>query len=146
MSTDQLNFFITSYAKVSASITNVSFTGIGSICSADPLANPRIGPLLNLDFCKSESPYFAGPFRTNKDRYLAQIDYYLHDIVRPIWPSTCVAPAGYYTHLWLRDLVEGMEELGRVEPTYVKTSADQYHHIGVNTDSQEVMSIVDWEG
>lgn len=139
---EQMRARITSYAKTSAQIANVSFTGIGSLQPSKD-GEPTVGPLISLDFCSSAYPHFLGPFRTNRERYTALIDATL-DQLRDGEGIRKGSEGMYYTHLWLRDLVQGIEELDREEPTYIKHADDKGDQVLVN-DEQEVMGIIDWE-
>lgn len=101
LSPEHVDKLITSYAETSAKIACISFTNIGSITwSADqPEPGQTVGPLVSLDFCNLSPPYFLGQFRTNQERYLAQIECTLSQSKPGMEMGGKAAEKMYYTHL-----------------------------------------------
>lgn len=49
-----------------------------------------------------------------------------------------------YTHLWLRDVIMGIEELGKIVPTYIKHADDKGDQLMID-DNYKITGIIDWE-
>lgn len=146
LSPGHVDRLITSYAETSAKIASISFTNIGSITwSADqPEPGQTVGPLISLDFCNLSPPYFLGPFRTNQERYLAQIECTLSQSKPGMEMGGKAAEEIYYTHLWLKDLISGMDELAREEQCYIKHADDKGDQVMIGED-MNVTGLIEWE-
>lgn len=73
VSIGQATRFAESYADEQIKIHNLPFRGIGSL-----YPGKTIGPLISgVYFGKPQPPYFFGPFKTNRDRYITHIKFNL---------------------------------------------------------------------
>jgi NADH:ubiquinone oxidoreductase subunit D len=80
-----------------------------------------------METCQDTPPYFVGPFGNPRERYLTTIDMVLGDRIT----NEGIRPGGaakYYTHLWSRDLINGIEVFAEVEATYIKHPDDWGEH------------------
>ena len=120
------------------------FDRIGSLFPDPETGKTTVGPLVSpFGFNRPDPPYFFGPFKTNRERYLAHIDLVLelvgagvHMREDPVF--------GYLAHLFMRDLVCELEELGRVETEfYIKHADDKADQC--LTIEDEITAVVDWE-
>lgn len=97
------------------------------------------------EFHSSSSPlYFLGPFQTNSERYLAFINRTLSENSDGEGQIKIGSEGIYYTHLWLRQVVEELEELKVIEPTYSMHGDDKGDHVMVDGNFQ-VTGIIDWD-
>ncbi|KAL1411926.1 hypothetical protein Q8F55_002914 [Vanrija albida] len=117
------------------------FTRIGSLLSPAGGVGPLSGPAGT-----TVRPVFfdapRGPFRTARERYLAQIDHVLQAIERG-WASPD-AVGTYVLHLELRGLVERCAEMGEEGPTFLTHGDDRGDHILVRGDGS-IAGVIDWE-
>ena len=137
--------FIDDFAKFQISLSQLTFDAIGSLYP-DPLDNTRsvVGPLISHDdFNLPESPYFLGPFKTNRERYLAHIDLTLdltaRGVIRQFHPLLT-----YLGHLYIRDLVCEVEEFGIEETEFYVRHADFKADQCVAVDNS-LVGVFDWE-
>ncbi|OCF56702.1 hypothetical protein L486_05556 [Kwoniella mangroviensis CBS 10435] len=147
---DRLLHFIDEYAKIQIQLSDhpLPFTRIGCLCyeHVDNGDRPvKVGPIVcRGTFMKTQSPYFFGPFSTNKERYLANIDATLN-YDRHYAPKTLRTLDRYLWHLELRELVNACNVL-KEEPkeVYIKHDDEKGDHFLVD-EEEKVTGIIDWE-
>ncbi|WWD05437.1 hypothetical protein V865_003514 [Kwoniella europaea PYCC6329] len=138
---------IPDYALFRIKIKSVPFDRIGSIYP-DPLdsSSTTVGPLIDLWFRFDDPPHFLGPFLSNKERYLAQIDFNLEMVEKgKLYPDD--PNLIYLFHLDLRALIhlyQKWEEDTDERKFYLKHADDKGAHIFVN-DEGHITGIIDWE-
>lgn len=140
--------FITDMARHHQLLSSIPLKvqGIGSLwpneAQSDP---PQLGPLIQGSFLMTpDPPYFLGPFKTNKERYLTKIDLAM-DYIRQ-GCSLRADPVGYLlAHLEMRDLVEGNEEMGREETEFFIKHADDKNDQYMLTEDGHIVGVLDWE-
>ena len=143
---EQMKHFIGGFARLQVKLSKAVFTAIGSLYPGEGKASgPRVGPLVCASFfSKGESPFFFGPFKTNRERYLAHINFTLDNILDDQLfdedPLTALL-----IHLEAKSLVEQSEELGREEHEfYVKHGDDKGDQFLVDENVNNLV-FVDWE-
>ncbi|WWC60599.1 uncharacterized protein I303_103173 [Kwoniella dejecticola CBS 10117] len=120
---------------------------IGCLVSTDnEKETPEVGPLISLNGVHHlDPPYFPGPFASNQDRFLSQIDIALSHIRDGLSEQTEILDA-YLWHLLLRELVETCPELAEpVEEVYIRhadAKGDQF----MGDEEGNMMATIDWEG
>nr|XP_018265027.1 uncharacterized protein I303_03209 [Kwoniella dejecticola CBS 10117]OBR87185.1 hypothetical protein I303_03209 [Kwoniella dejecticola CBS 10117] len=140
---------IEDYAKHQIEMSNhpLLFTEIGCLfpsASAEPDMKTQVGPLASLwGLNYVDPPRYPGPFKPNKERYLAQIDIALSNLTRETDQNHCLN--AYLWHLTLRELVETCAELSEeVSEVYVR-HADDKGDILKGTEEGRITAIFDWE-
>ncbi|WWD18192.1 hypothetical protein CI109_102641 [Kwoniella shandongensis] len=120
--------------------------GIGSLYqNHEGTPRYKIGPFTVASIMMiPDPPYFFGPFKTNKERYLRRIDMSLHWIMHDSF--LLLDPVGKFLSLlevW--DLVEGNEELGKEETeVYIKHGDDKNDQYMLREDGS-LVGLIDWE-
>ena len=140
-----MSTFIDSYARFQIKLSDLRFDRIGSL-SPDISATDgaRVGPLIShFGFNRPEPPYFLGPFRTNRERYLAHIDLVLKLTESGVHMQDDPVYA-YLAHLYMRDMVLGIEELAKEETEFYVKHADDKADQCLAIDD-EITAVVDWE-
>ncbi|WWC60605.1 uncharacterized protein I303_103179 [Kwoniella dejecticola CBS 10117] len=119
---------------------------IGSLLLSDQSRDKHIvGPMLSfwgLNYL--DPPYLPGPFRANRDRYLAQIDIALSHISNGFMSSVHTLDA-YLWHLLLRELVEACPELEQDQEEGFIRHADAKGDIFLVDDEGSLTAILYWE-
>lgn len=145
------------YIKISAR----TFDQIGSLRLPSQLDESAVfesdtstityGPRLHEVFNEPEHGKCAsfGPFRTNLEYHLAEIDWVMDRVERGLhqlyFPGLEDLPIlNYLIHHYLRRLLPCFEELAEVSPCYIKHADDKGDHIMVD-DEGLVAGIIDWE-
>ncbi|WVQ96995.1 hypothetical protein IAU59_004104 [Kwoniella sp. CBS 9459] len=148
LSDQQLDHFIEQFARVQIRLSDLRlpFKKIGCLIpsSSDP-GKVEVGPIVTRGcFMNRKSPYFLGPFTTNKERYLAHIDaalrYIFYDALQKGRPVD-----EYLWHLELRELVMASKELDEdLDQVYIKHDDEKGDHLMVDHENN-VVGILDWE-
>ncbi|WWC96661.1 hypothetical protein V866_003533 [Kwoniella sp. B9012] len=148
---NELRKFVEGYAKIQIQLSNIPLehTEIGSLFTSpndeSSAKDVRVGPIIGtLTFMQPSPPYFFGPFRTNKERYLAHIDATLGYISKgALYKDNLIDD--YPWHLELRESVNGCKELDKqTDKVYVKHADERGDHLMVNEEGK-IISILDWE-
>jgi hypothetical protein len=138
-------------ATFQVSLSKVHFPAIGSLSlnkEVNGLQTIVVGPLVSTSFCTKDPPYFFGPFRTTRERYLKQVDDILAAIERGDLFAEDSPVTVYLAHLELRDLVQQDKEMGRPdeeEQFYIKHADDKGDQIMIDNEGH-ITGIIDWEG
>ncbi|RXK35575.1 hypothetical protein M231_07160 [Tremella mesenterica] len=153
VSKEEIQIVIDEYAQLQINLSKATFhSGIGSLLPKDhPLSLPSqstssndllsTGPLLT--FSGPEAPFLFGPFKTNRDRYLAEIDLILK-LTRAGY-LFCYGPLDQYLkHLHARSVVEQCEELGREELDFFIKHPDTHGKQLLMIDGH-IEAVLDWE-
>ena len=114
------------------------FRGVGSLDQ-----DGEVVPWIKTSFCRMEPPFFCGPFKTVRERYLAFIDHILKEIEAGSELEEEAMPA-YLAHLDIEEVVLHDEEMGREEVTYLKHADDKGDQIMVDEDGH-ITAVIDWE-
>ncbi|WWC60077.1 uncharacterized protein I303_102640 [Kwoniella dejecticola CBS 10117] len=124
----------------------VKFDMVGSLAHSDDEreAMIHVGPLIERHPAFTTPPYFQGPFRTAKNRWVASIDKRLERILAGVECQPRTEIVLYLIYLEAKQLVEGCAELEDIGPFYIKHDDDRFDHIRANPDG-EVTGILDWE-
>lgn len=120
----------------------VTFDMAGSPCM-DLERNITVGPVIDRFIQRGTAPFYLGPFRTAKERYVAFFDNALQQIrdgTRTLPQHTLV---DYLTAIELKSLVMGCSELDQ-GPWYIKHGEDKGDHIMVHEEGV-VTAVLDWE-
>lgn len=144
-SADSLKTFIDAYARFQISLSHLPFNRIGSLApSNSDASSPHVGPLIShFGFNRPEPPYFFGPFKTNRERYLTHIDLVLELIEAGVHMQDDPVYA-YLAHLHLRDVVVDLEELAQEETEFYVKHADDKADQCLAVDD-EITAVIDWE-
>jgi hypothetical protein len=138
--------FVKEYAAHSVALASLRFSSCGSLTYArrrDRL-ELSVGPLVGIGgFNKLEPPYWFGPFRSSRERYLTQIDNVLGNI----------GHSGYYSdqpvtacliHLFAASLVSQDSEMAIEETEFFIKHADLHQGQFLMKDGH-ISGILDWE-
>ncbi|RXK35578.1 hypothetical protein M231_07163 [Tremella mesenterica] len=99
------------------------------------------GPLV--DFCKPDRPRLLGPFWSNRDRYLAQIDLILDKLFTQELLVDEPLPM-FLSHLHARKMVQTCQDMAREENEfYIKHPDSKANQILVSEGS--LSAVLDWE-
>lgn len=141
-----VNSFIKDFARLQIAMSSTCFDqGIGSVYpSIDGLDRSIIGPFISVNgFGKVDPPYFCGPFKTNRERYLEHIRIKM-DLIENHDLSEDDPVTAYLAQLEARFLVEGSKELSRREYRfYIKHADDKGDQF--LTEDNRIKSVIDWE-
>ncbi|WWC68362.1 uncharacterized protein I206_102287 [Kwoniella pini CBS 10737] len=140
--------FANEFCKLQIAISNIPlpFKKIGSLLPERTKSGElRLGPIFNRGtFMKVSSPYFFGPFKTNKERYLAHIDATLEYITKGALLKSRIIQ-DYLWHLELRELVEASSILDQPpEAVFFKHADERGDHLLMN-DKGHIVGVLDWE-
>nr|XP_031859378.1 uncharacterized protein CI109_005219 [Kwoniella shandongensis]KAA5526450.1 hypothetical protein CI109_005219 [Kwoniella shandongensis] len=140
--------FITDLARLHQSISCIPLAGngIGSLMpGVEKRSSPQVGPLIQGSLLMTpDPPYFLGPFKTNKERYLAKIDAVLNCIHQGC--IVLVDPVGcFLAHLEMRDLVETNEQMSREETEFFVKHADDKNDQYMLAEDGHIVGVLDWE-
>jgi hypothetical protein len=136
---------ISSLAAWFISLEALTFPSIGSLYPSETEhLPPVVGPLVSFEYQNPAAPYFLGPFRSNKERWLAMIDLMLEQISQgrrdPYDPVT-----EYLAKLELREMVAGCDELDDdTGPFYIKHADDKGDQV-LFDENWVTTGIIDWE-
>ncbi|WVW80452.1 hypothetical protein I302_102434 [Kwoniella bestiolae CBS 10118] len=143
---ERLKNIIHDYALFQIKIKSKPFDLLGSICPPSRgSTSPTVGPLLHMTLRSDHPPYFIGPFKSNKERYLSQIDFVLGMIEkRVIYPQD--PSLIYLFHLDLKDMINRYDkwEDDEEERFYFKHADDKGDHIFTDEDGH-ITGVIDWE-
>ncbi|KAL0954972.1 hypothetical protein HGRIS_003902 [Hohenbuehelia grisea] len=140
---EQQSVLIHSIAAFYVGLSELTFLGVGSLVRDPSTTKCNVGPLISLDFCSDESPFFFGPFQSSAHKYLAHIEHILSEISRGR-AFTENAAEVYVTHLWLKDLLHDSKHFWEEGPTYIKHADDKGDQIMIDADGH-ITGVVDWE-
>ncbi|WRT65975.1 uncharacterized protein IL334_002926 [Kwoniella shivajii] len=140
--------FIEDFAKIQIKMSNIPISANLIGCPVSPLGDNTkliVGPLTSCRCLNMlDPPYFPGPFRTNQDRYLAQINTALSHIVNG---HLCQkAPLdGYLWHLQLKELVQNCTELDKEFDQVFIRHADAKEDQFMGDEDGSISGVLDWE-
>ncbi|WWC68347.1 uncharacterized protein I206_102272 [Kwoniella pini CBS 10737] len=115
------------------------------ISSVEPSSQLSVGPMLSfwgLNYL--DPPYLPGPFKTNQERYLAQIDIALSHIGNG-WMNNKHTLDAYLWHLLLKELVETCLELAEEQQEVFVRHPDAKGDIFLVDGQGDLAAILDWE-
>ena len=138
----ELSKTIKDLAKFHISLEQLKFPLSGSLYRTDS-GDVELGPWVISQMASSEPPYFPGPFRSEQERILAELDSILHAIEAGA-RFTEDPISAYLAHLEMRDLVRNCDEMADESAFYVKHADDKCDHIMVDEDGH-ITGIIDWE-
>lgn len=145
------DILIDDYARMQIRLSNIQFCAIGSPMlgrnrdgsSPDDGGESlhRVGPLLS--FCHPDPPHFLGPFKTNRDRYLSEIDICLRHILAGDMLNDDPLFA-YLAHVHVRHIVNTSEILARRESIFYMRHDDSKSD-SLMVEHGRLESIIDWQ-
>ncbi|ODN72896.1 hypothetical protein L202_08319 [Cryptococcus amylolentus CBS 6039] len=119
--------------------------GIGSLYPFDNSCGYTLGPITSMGtFMRPEPPYFLGPFKTLKERYVAHIDQALFHIRSTSF--FMLYPIQVY--LWLLELLDMIAEcevLAREEEEIYIRHADDWFRQSMRDSEGHLTGCLDWE-
>lgn len=125
------------------SLEKLSFDSVGSLAFDSETGNVVVGPIIDRVSLSNTAPYFLGPFKTAKDRYMT----YFSTMMEQIHDRRRSRPGDelkdYLIALELKTLVEGCAEL-KEGPWYLKHAEDRgdlFHFLEDGTLS----GVLDWD-
>ncbi|WVQ81435.1 hypothetical protein IAT38_003559 [Cryptococcus sp. DSM 104549] len=137
---DLAHYFIT------ISNTPVPARGIGSLYRKGD-GSFTVGPLCTHSYLMDpHPPYFLGPFRTQKERYLTLIDHALDYVY-----LLALDHGGFlqiHMYMWLvevRELVMGCAELDREEKEFYIKHGDDWLRQYFSDEGGKITGVLDWE-
>ncbi|WVQ79860.1 hypothetical protein IAT38_001960 [Cryptococcus sp. DSM 104549] len=145
--------FIESLARHFISISNVPLPStvnrIGSVYPSDDTGNGgfTVGPLCTKGFMMDpHPPYFAGPFKTQRERYLAYFDRARDYIYLMEFEYIGIGLLNQY--FWMAEvgeLVDGCAELAREETEFFVKHGEDWLKQYLSDDEGNITGVVDWE-
>nr|XP_018264475.1 uncharacterized protein I303_02642 [Kwoniella dejecticola CBS 10117]OBR86633.1 hypothetical protein I303_02642 [Kwoniella dejecticola CBS 10117] len=135
---------INDLAKWFISMEKVSFRQVGSPEFAENGKDIGIGPLIERHPAFNIPPYYQGPFRTSRDRWIATINSRISLILSRTYCNPKHEVVWYLVYLEAKRLIEGCEEMRGTGPFYIKHDDDRFDHIRANEDGT-LTGILDWE-
>lgn len=114
-------------------MSSLSFPTVGSLTTDHTTGKVSVGPLISLPFCRTDPPFFFGPFATSHERYIAQLDW----IINLIDTGAMLRDSplrGLLYYLELRRVIDhrmGSDE-GRTGPFYIEPADDKGEQILVD--------------
>lgn len=134
--------FIEGYADFCVQVSDLSYDSIGSLdFDGDDI---KVGPMIDLyGVSKITAPYFPGPFKNMRDRYIAQIDRVLSATRKGLMGQHRPLLI-YLAHLVARDLVMNDPEMGKEEEkSYIRQPDALPGQFLVQDGS--ITAVLDWE-
>nr|XP_031859383.1 uncharacterized protein CI109_005224 [Kwoniella shandongensis]KAA5526455.1 hypothetical protein CI109_005224 [Kwoniella shandongensis] len=141
---DMISNTLRDLAKFYVNLSSVSFPSFGSLIKT-PTGETVAGPLISTTFCNPHrEPYFPGPFRSAKARWLGCIDHVLNEIEEG--KAFQMDPVrNYLAHLEIRETVMECERFGdKQEECYIKHADDKGDQILVDAEGN-ITGIIDWD-
>ncbi|OCF58134.1 hypothetical protein L486_04164 [Kwoniella mangroviensis CBS 10435] len=137
---------IESIAKWFISMEKVKFDKIGSpTFTLESREEVVIGSLIERQPSMTIPPYFSGPFRTAKERYLSTINGRLEALKSRTLVDPSREVPNYLALLELKELVGDDLEMGRDTGSfYIRHADDHWDHTRTK-EGGEVTGIIDWE-
>ncbi|WWC60079.1 uncharacterized protein I303_102642 [Kwoniella dejecticola CBS 10117] len=139
---------IRSIARWFLAMEKVTFDKVGSPISVSHSSPPAqeiaVGPLVGRHPAYTIPPYYQGPFRTAKDRWLSTIDNKVSLILSHEYCKPKDQIVWYLLLAETRSLVEQCREMNDTGPFYIRHDDDRFDHIKASADG-EVAGIIDWE-
>jgi hypothetical protein len=134
--------FIEDYAEFCIQVSNLSYDSIGSL---DLDGNKiKVGPMVELyGVSSTTAPYFPGPFKSMRDRYVAQIDRVLSATRKGLMGQNRPLLV-YLAHLVARDLVMNDPEMGKEEGEFYIRQPDALAGQFLVKDGS-ITAVLDWE-
>jgi hypothetical protein len=136
--------FVESYADFSIQLATRSFEAMGSLIPDPTSGKPIVGPLIDYRNANSiNAPYFGGPFKTLRERYIYHIDNVIEGLKKGLICRR--APVlTYLAHLVAREMVMGCPELAEeCTEFYLRqpdARADQFL-----IEKGKISAVLDWE-
>jgi hypothetical protein len=59
-------------------MSSLSFPTVGSLTTNNTTGKVSVGPLISLPFCRTDPPFFFGPFATSHEKHIAQLDWIIN--------------------------------------------------------------------
>ncbi|WVQ78382.1 hypothetical protein IAT38_000468 [Cryptococcus sp. DSM 104549] len=131
---------------ISVSNAPVPARRIGSIYPGPVRGSYAVGPLCTMGFLSIPSPpYLLGPFKTQRERYLAHFD----SALEYIYSLECdLGPSSLKRYIWLseaRKLVAGCVELAREETEFYVKHGEDWLKQYLSDEKGNLTGVVDWE-
>jgi hypothetical protein len=134
--------FIKGYADFQIQVSKLPYNSIGSLdLDGDKI---KVGPCIDLYGVSTVTPpYFPGPFKNMRDRYITHIDRVL-DATRKGLMGQGKYLLMYLAHLVARDLVMGCEEMAIEEEKFYIRQPDGLSGQYLRHDGS-ITAVLDWE-
>lgn len=143
--TDRDLSVIESLARHQLALERVTFASIGSPTFDVSGDNVIVGPMTEYLSPLADPPYFLGPFRNPKERYLAYIETGMKAIIEGRWCVSSKARNFYLAMLEARRLVAECTELEEDSgPFYLKHGEPKGDHLMVDNNGK-ITAVIDWE-
>lgn len=132
------------YAKWTIDLEKVTFDAIGSPAFDDSGA-VITGPTIDFFTFNPSPPFFLGPFKSMRDRYIHDFDARMQLILDGRWCEPRGEIQAYLQMLEAKTLVEGCAELAGGEgPFYIRNGETKCDNILHNEDGT-VSGVIDWD-
>jgi hypothetical protein len=120
------------------------FTSIGSP-TMGPDGKVIVGPIIDRFPMFTSEPYYAGPFKTPRERYVDHFQRRMDYILAGVWCEKKAKVQLYLQCLEVKTLVEECEELSNASgPYYIKHGEPKGDQILVD-DEGNITGTIDWE-
>lgn len=137
--------FIEGYADFSIQVSSLTYDRIGSLTIDRESQNIKVGPWIDPQGVGSATePYFPGPFKSMRDRYITHIDLVL-GATREGLMGRGRPLLTYLAHLVAKDLVMGCEELAKEDKKFYIRQPDASGGQCLVTEDGGLTAVLDWE-
>ena len=140
----RLSNLLRSYAQQMIALSQLKVDAIGSLYPSQQRGVLSVGPTIERGVGQHIHPYFFGPFKTAKERWLTLIDYHL-DLILHHDTFECDPPLCYLLFLDVRDIVEKCDWLENEESTFYVRHIDCRMNQMFWSAEGDIVAWIDWE-
>jgi hypothetical protein len=139
----QVQQFIEDYVSFMIRVSELPYPAVGSLVRSPEGGGVTVGPLASgLYFNRLDPPYFFGPFRSVKERYVTQCDYMISMIGEDFYSEDCELARFVYS--WVKELVLECKEMEGLNASFFIKHGDE----GCSQfllDNDRLTAFLDWE-
>ena len=139
-----LDTFARALAHQMIRLSEIKFTSSGSLYPSGDAGQAVIGPAINSIVGIPDPPYFHGPFKTAREKWLTSIDHQL-DLILNHGQHGKDGPFCYLTYLDLKDIIEQCDELKRENSEFYIHNIDAKGQQFMVREDGDISSWLDWE-
>lgn len=133
---------INSLAEWLIKLETLTFESVGSVYE-DPKGGFEIGPIISMIPTSGSPPYFIGPFKSAKDRYVALFTSYMDQILDGARSVESDVLRDYLVALEMKNLVAGCREM-QEGPFYLQ-HPDEHGDQVLFDEHGAVTGVIDWD-
>nr|XP_019050146.1 hypothetical protein I302_00567 [Kwoniella bestiolae CBS 10118]OCF29076.1 hypothetical protein I302_00567 [Kwoniella bestiolae CBS 10118] len=123
----------------------LQFDKVGSPWFGQDENDVIVGPLITRHPIFTIPPYYRGPFRTAKEKWLAILNNKISLILSRNYCNPDRELQEYFMLMEAKRLVGNCKEMENAGPFHIKHDDDRFDHIRANETDGEFTGIIDWE-